>query len=211
MIYVLMPILKLIAANAEKKLLIYILAVWFAVGIVYPTVSSFYPITLFQSIMGWYTVKLTYASAGFVLLGYYLHKYPLKAGTSAILYAVGTAIAFAGTWYTSVRDGTLSEIFLQGTSVGVCLASAGVFGFCKNCGDRLKGFAAKAAVFMSNASFCVYLVHIIFLETVKEDIVMPTAFAPIVSIPLISAGILAASLVIYLILSRIPVLNRWLI
>ena len=211
MIYVLLPILRLITDHATKKQLLYILAVWFAVGIVYPTVSAFYPVSLFSGIMGWYTVKLTYASAGFVLLGYYLYSYPPKLRISVLLYAVGTAIAFAGTWILSVRDGALNETFLQGTSVGVCFAAAGAFGIFMKSGEKLKGVPAKAVTFLSKASFCVYLVHIIFLEDTKMYIITPTAFAPIVSIPLIALGVLAASLAVYLILSFIPVINRWLI
>ena len=63
--------------------------------------------------------------------------------------------------------------------------------------------------FLSAASFCVYLVHPFFQSlTVRTPL---AALPPWWGIPLHAAVLLALSLAAYLVLRRIPTVNRWLI
>lgn len=63
---------------------------------------------------------------------------------------------------------------------------------------------------MSKASFCIYLVHV-FVMRVLMHYGAHTLLAPVLSIPAMTLAIVVISTAGYWILSRIPVLRRWII
>ena len=95
-------------------------------------------------------------------------------------------------------------------SVGVCLMGTGIFSLfssVKATGPKL----TAAARFLSQGSFCVYLCHILFRNFLQSRGLTGSWPNPFVGVPLLAAATLACSLVAYLVLSRIPVVRRWLI
>ena len=210
-VYIFLPVTSAFVKNADKKTLRYFLAVWFAFGILYPTLKPFHPFSMVGGITGQYHINMVYASIGYGVLGSYLHKYPPKPVLSAALFAVGEAAVFAGTAILSVRDGATNEIFLQGMSVGVCFAAAGAFGIICRISAGAGKKLSRVLVFISKGSFCVYLTHIFALKTFADHGFSALSFNRLFSIPAVALATFAVSLAAYFILSKIPFFNRWFI
>ena len=109
----------------------------------------------------------------------------------------------------SFRAGALDTTFLEGMTVGVALEAAGAFGFLFSV--KPHGTAARVTEYLSGASFCVYLVHLFILYVLDAVGVNALLLPCIVSVPLITLLLLAVSCAIYFVLSKIPVVNRYLI
>ena len=217
--YVCLPVLKAFTAKAEKKELEYALAVWFAFGIVYPTVIRFWPFRLIEGYPLQWMGNMTYTALGYLTLGYYL-KYaaPPGRGKSLALLGGGFALVFFGTWIMCVRLGAFYDGFLGGMTAGVALMAAGIFGVCGHSAGHRAGGGGDGApavfricVWVSKASFCIYLSHVFFLYSFEKDGLTVALFPAALSAPLIAAAIFLCGCGVYAVLAWIPVVNRWLI
>ena len=103
-----------------------------------------------------------------------------------------------------IRRGEFYEGFLGGMSVGVAMMATGIFGACPDKKTRMTALCSKA-------SFCVYLVHVFFLRLCNAEELSVSNLAPALSAPVITGIIFLCSLGVYVILSRIPIVKKWLI
>ncbi len=210
-VYVFLPVTRIIAKHAAKKELKYALAVWFLLGIVYPTVKPFWPVTLLSGIPVQWMINMTYAAIGYGLLGYYLSQYLISLKWSILFLVVGFLGVYGGTVFMSVRTETLYQNFLEGMSVCVALLAIGVFGLCYNLKSSIGGKTATVISKLSKASFCIYLVHVFWLYFFNFLGISVNGFPCLLSIPLISCLNLALSYCTFLFLSKIPLIRNWLI
>ena len=209
LVYALLPVLRLITAHADKRLLQYILAFWLLLGILYPTLLPYWPIRLLNGIPSQWMLNMTYASIGFCFLGYYMRAYPpRKKSLYLAAFLLGLAATMGATVFFSLKNGALYEHFLEGMGVSVCLMAYGVFGLCL--GFAPKERARRIYLHLSKASFCVYLVHA-FLLPYAQSFIARDILSPALSIPLLSLANMALCLLAYELLSRIPIVNKWLI
>lgn len=209
LVYALLPAVRLIAAHAEKRTLEYLLVLWALLGIVYPAVKGVWPLTLLYGIPTQYGLNLAYASVGYSLLGWYLRQYAAVPWRWALTAAAGFLLTCGGTAVLSLRKGALSEALLEGASPGVALLGAGICGWAFS---ALRDKSAPAAVrLLAKASFCVYLVHLFPMWKLSEFGINAAAGPSFVLIPLVTAAVLACSLAVWAILSRIPIVRDWLI
>lgn len=94
--------------------------------------------------------------------------------------------------------------------MGVCLMAAGIFSLLasvQGTGPRL----GAAARFLSKASFCVYLSHMLFLHVLRALGLDGNWPLPVVGVPLLALLTVLGGLVVYVVASRVPVVKRWLI
>ena len=97
----------------------------------------------------------------------------------------------------------------MGNHLGVALMAAGLGGWVfARMGDRP---APRFCTTLSQASFCIFLVHVFFLYGLRSLGLSALTCHPIVSIPLTAGAILVCSFAVWLVLRRIPVLRRWII
>ncbi len=209
LVYVFLPITRLFAEKADKKTLEYALILWAILAVVYPTLRNFTPFTLLSGLTGQWAINLTFASIGYGLLGYYLKQYPLTLKKGAVCFGVGMIVTFGVTFYMSIQTGVLSERFLQGTSPGVCLLAVGIFSLAPYV--KVKGMFEKVVIYLSKASFCIYLSHMFILYILAHFGITAQVMPAICSVPIISILALFVCLIIYAVLSKIPVLNKWII
>lgn len=209
LVYLFLPVARVFLRQATRRELEYALLFWLAFGILYPTLLPYWPFRLITGFPLQYHINMTYAAIGYGLFGYYLSRYPLPRKTHLPLLLCGLAVVFGGTFAGSLRRGYLYEGFLQGMALGVCLMAAGIFSlFLRHPGpSRWDG----AVTFLSKASFCVYLVHVFFLRILPHFGLTAALLPKFFSIPLLAAAVLSCSLAVYWVLSRIPVVNRWLL
>ncbi len=209
-VYAFLPITKVFTDNASKQQYQYAIFIWFALGIVFPFAKLFYPFTLLKGITYQYGINMTYSAIGYGILGNYLNKYYKKQLLPyALLFALGFAITFLGTVYLVKINFPENTAFWEGMSPGVSLMSAGLFGFVR---VKFDGKAAPAIIKkLSLASFCVYLVHEAFNIMFKENNITIFIMPPIISIPLLVFVNLCLSYSVYFVLSKIPIVKKYLI
>lgn len=109
----------------------------------------------------------------------------------------------------SLVQGSLYQVLLQGSAPGVCLQAAEIFGFC------VSRFRDRAPIpwmeTVSQASFCIYLVHLFFLELLVSRGFSAGLLPPLWGVPALTAAVFFLSFLVWLILRRVPVVNRYLI
>lgn len=211
LVYALLPITRFFAARADRKLRNYALGVWFVLGCVLPVLWAFWPLSRIGGIPAQYPINVTWGAVGYSLLGRALTEEAprFRPRIFAWMYLAGLAVTFGGTWGLSLLRGQLYLGFLQGNAPGVCLEAAGLYGWCVS---RFSGGAGpRWSKTVSQASFCVYLVHLFFLEALVSRGFSAGAYSPVWAVPALTAAVFAVSLGVWLILRRIPVVNRWLI
>ncbi len=209
LVYLLLPVVRIFVKAASERQLWYALGFWWLFGILYPTLLPFWPFSLLTGFPLQWKLNMTYAAAGYGLLGYTLRRHPLPRGVSAALFAGGFAFVFGGTLLFSLRRGALYEDFFEGMSVGVCCMAAGIF--CLAARARPSERLCSVLSWGSRASFCIYLVHVFFLYLFQGWGYRELALPRLLLIPLVGAAICLLSAGVYWLLSKIPVVNRWLI
>ncbi len=215
LIYALIPIIRVFTNSADRRHIEYALGAWFVLGIVYPFIVKFYPFNMLKGIVVQYKIAMAYSSVGYFVLGHYFHKYTLPKKTNYILYflgAVGFAITLAGTILKSDSSNTLNTLFLEGMSPNVLFMACAVFLLGRNMKAICKsGKALKIFGFISQGSFCVYLFHD-FINIAYRELKIESTFAnPFISIPFLTLINLGISLFVYMILSKIPFVKKYLI
>lgn len=208
--YALVPIIRVFLKNASIRDVRYFLFIWFCLGILFPTVKDYPPFSSVTGIPLQWIMNMAYSSLGYGVLGYYIYYLrPFsKKAVYALAFLAGFAFVFFATWHFSVKNGALYQNFLEGMSVGVCLMAAGSFGFCS-----LLRFKDGKGIFqyVSGASFCMYLIHVFVIGFFTYIGLTISLFPEFFSIPVV---VLANGLIgigVYAVISRIPVINRWLI
>lgn len=206
--YAMLPVLRVFTKHADRKTLFYALAVWFVTGILLPTLRPYYPYNRFDGIPVQWMLNMTWASMGYGLLGYAIATGKRNRRIWLLLLLVGLAATYGGTILATLKKGSLDDRFLQGFSVNTCFYAAGIFGLCKS-----KRSEKGSAIFryISLASFCVYLSHMLAIKRLKLAGFMDITDISVLMIPLIVLTVFAACLVLYWILSKIPLVRRYLI
>ncbi len=211
-VYVFLPITRVFIKNASRKELIYALAVWFLLGIVYPTIRFYPPFNMITGIPVQWAMNMTYSAIGYGILGYYLSCYPPRRTISAFAVgALGFLSVFGLTVYMSIKSGYLYQNFFEGMSIGVSLLAAGIFGVCTRLSPKQNGITMKIVTRISKASFCIYLFHVFIIYFFMEHNITVSFLPTLISIPLVALLNFALSYCCYFILSKIPVINKWLI
>ena len=205
LLYAFLPVLRVLTKHAGKGTLVWLLVLWALTGIIYPTLRPFWPFRLLDGVPAQWMMNMAWASFGYALLGYFLMKYPMKRWVGAVLFIAGFAVVFGGTLIMS--RGGLYEGFLEGMSVGVALKAAGLFGMLSGVRLRRTGFVR----YIAKASFCVYLIHIFIISEAARLGWSIFLFPCAVSIPVAAAITLAICCGIYFVLSKIPVVKKYLV
>ena len=212
LVYAALPVTYTFAANADEKTERYALAFWIVSGVLLPTAKGLGLLHAFSGIFLQWPLTLAWGAIGCTWLGHFLIKRkPLPVHLTAAMILAGFLICFAGTWLRSVRAGKLSAQLLEGLSPGPCLIAAGFFSLCIRIGKKENRKMERIAKALSSGSFCVYLVHLLVLRVLAHVGFSTSCFRPAVSVPFLTLLCLLGSYCIYLILKRIPWVNRWLI
>lgn len=207
LVYAFLPLTRAFVKAADKRLLQYAIFIWAALGIVYPTVAGFWPFKLLSGIPKQWLMNMSYAAIGYGLLGFYLKTYPLKKSADIWLALGGLAFVLGGTVFMSLRRGALYSGFMEGMTLGVCLMAAGIFGLCGKAAPRSR----RLVSIISKASFCIYLSHILFLYIFQKWGLTGNFLPTALTMPLIALALFLPSFALYVILSKIPLVRRWLI
>ena len=201
-LYLITPIIRVYTKNATKENLKYFLILWFIFNSIYSySLNSYIPnfqISLFSN----YT--------GFYILGYYLSKYnTFTRKQGLLLYLSGTILTISGMYYYAVKENRLNEMFYTYQSINVMLQSIGVYViiFKTNIHNAL---LKKAVNLISVHSFTIYLVHALILTMMTKRGLTWNFINPFVGILTSTIVCLLLSLLVSMVIKKIPVVNRYL-
>lgn len=213
LVYVFLPVTRGFVRQGKKRDLEYALVLWFVLGILYPSVKQYWPVSLLAGIPQQWLMNMAYAAIGYGVLGYYLKKYPLKTWINVLCTLLGSGIIFFGTWIKSAQAGILDPALFEGMSVGPCLLAIGVFGLGISAGGKMADFSKSARLVegLSKGSFCVYLVHVFYINCLSSLGWTVSSPVTLLTLPAVVVVILALSFATYFILSKIPLVRDWLI
>lgn len=144
-----------------------------------------------------------------LLLGHVLHRTELSAKARRMIYAagvLGVAVTGVGTVWASNYGGIQSSVFFDHAAPNTLCAAAAIFVFAKYHLTRLP----RAVEWMAKNSFGVYLCHAILIDILADRGIHVLTFDPVWSVPVLSAGIFAAALVLTAVISKIPVVGKYL-
>jgi len=225
-LYIISPILKKVAE--DKQLLKYtlIITIIFAIGV--PSINSLVSIfinlfgqtkylIIFYNLTNWlFRINIPFVAGYFIyfILGYYLYSNEIKhkktlyiIGAGATLYTILSTQIFSNILNTPVAN------FYDYNSFNVMLSASAIFIFFKDIVSKIKisKLSGKIITTISNCSFGIYLIHEFFNMYFIRIGFISTLFNPLLSIPVITLVIFILSFVIIYIISKIPVLNKYII
>jgi surface polysaccharide O-acyltransferase-like enzyme len=217
LIYFFLPIIRVFSDAASKAQMEYTLFAWVILGIIFPFAIKFYPFTLIKGIVAQYALRLAYSAIGYFLLGGYLQRYTLRKRTTYVIYLLGIlglVTTIYGTIVKSTASKTVIDMFLEGTAPNIAVMATALFLLVKNLHSKssnIIGRRTKITRYISKASFCIYLVHVFFIIVFRDMNYFNPIVGTIYSIPIFVLLTLVLSLGVYFVLSKIPVVNRYLI
>lgn len=221
-IYILVPVFSLIAQN--EKVLKYSLIVFLALGIFIPTVYSLINDFGKGSLCSFassfiYDIQRMSPEAfigypGFFLLGYYLDKKEFSIKQRIALYIAGIIGVLATILLTvsvSRLQNTPSETYYSGFMINVFLVVVALFvGFKYAFKNRAK--ENRFIKYLSVSCYGVYLVHPFVMESIDKYLGVNTlSFNTVLSVPILSLIIFLLSMLISMILNRIPKINKYIV
>ncbi len=211
-LYIATPLLKAIAN--DEKLCKYYLILFFLFQLVFPAVGNIPKIGVFVvTALEKAQFKFVMGFSGYYVLGYYLGKHLPKRKFKIFIYAagvIGTAYSVFSVVSASRSGGAADETSAQYLTWNVALSSIAVYTAVLSAALKkpMKERAENIISFLAGYSFGVYLAHPLFLWIFEWLGITPTAFSPLLSVPLIAAFAAALSFLLVWALRKIPKIGK---
>lgn len=164
-IYLISPLIKKLVDALDKRLMIYLLVLWFFFSSLAPTLAALLP-KPFNALFTFHSqfhLNVLNGYLGYFILGYVLYKSkkPFSKGLLTAIILVDTALISVGTWAMTLKMGEYSEVFKSYSKVFTLILSVALFLLIKELLQRrsLSRGASFWTGLLSSASFGIYLVH----------------------------------------------------
>jgi surface polysaccharide O-acyltransferase-like enzyme len=207
-LYLITPLLKILVRNATKRDVEYFLGLWIFASIIAKLMVYLVGFSL--------SMELFFVTnyVGYFVLGYYLFKYQFSkkhVALTQISLVIGLLGTFFLTYYGTVKNGgILDQYWYAYHSVTVFMISVGIFTLFKDILYKSKLDINSKLNWFSQASFGIYLVHLLVLNYLFASITDKVwdHLHPIIGIPVNVAIVIIISAMITFIIQKIPVLKN---
>ncbi len=218
-VYIMVPILKPMTEHKDsKKICEYFIILFFIIGILKPSIFEFnFPYkSQIYSIVNLINSSTVAGWLGYFVLGYYLRKYTIKSIYKNIIYilaVLGYLFCAIVNSYLSVKTGTASSFYYVSFSLSNFFITVAWFLFFKYEVSKIKlsEKIIKIINIISKNMFGLYLVHALVLKLVYDFGLNTLSFNPILSIPVISIITFVIGYILVVLISKIPIINKYLI
>jgi surface polysaccharide O-acyltransferase-like enzyme len=215
-LYLITPLLRVVVANADWRIIRYFLIIWFiGTGIVTLVTLD----ANLSSQTTWFknNVFLLTGLIGYFILGAYAVKLRFRSSILYLGLILSTVWTILGTFFLISTIGeSHSQFFLDANSFSVIIASVTLFLLLATISNQTieKRFPRgnKILKVISQNTLPIYLFHIIILETLQKGYlgikISVTTMNPIIEIPLVTTVTLLLCLAIIVPLKKLPYVNR---
>lgn len=167
-VYMTVPLISKFIKTCSERDLRYYLLLWFIVSIAYRFVSdAIFRVTDQYINIPIMNIPFFMGYLGYFILGYYLFHYDLPLKVKNMIYNLGVISFFltpVATYFVSLRDGILDEMFYGNYSITTFFMACGMFIFFKEkeetVSERVNHKIQKLISSVSRASFSIYLIHL---------------------------------------------------
>lgn len=215
-LYLVTPILRAFCRGASRWDFHYFFIIAFLFASLLPTAFYFWPNST-AVLHTWYDklgVQLVMGYVGYYVAGYYLKEYTISRLAEALIYVFGVIGAVVTVWGTrvlSLRAGGLVDVFYGYHSPTVVCFSVAIFvlfRYVLGVSDERSRKQRLGGV--ARISFGIYLVHDLFIMILRSLGITTLSFAPVASVPLLSAVVFLCAFALAWLISHIPFVGWWL-
>jgi surface polysaccharide O-acyltransferase-like enzyme len=199
-IYLLIPLLRKLVQNTPTSLILYYIVLSIALDNIVTTSSRFFDISPQLYING-FSVYISY-----FLMGYLVFQRKIFKDYKKHLYVAGLIAVFAiiiGTLLMTDYKGQFNNYFYRSESIFVFTYTTAMMVFILNRKDKILSFTKS----VSQLSFTIYFVHLIFLEYYQKLLAQYELHA-ILMIPAVFIMTLITSFIFSWIVARIPIVRK---
>lgn len=214
-LYLMIPFFRKIAE--EKKLCEYYIVLSFIFCYLVNLVSLIPKIKIYLGmLMEKLNINFVLGYSGYFILGYYMHNYEIKSPYRKLVYSLGVLsvmATIAGSSFLSMRTMFATESLYDYLLPNTFFASAAIFlCFKSHFSNIVFDYKYKSIILkLSSLTFGIYLVHEFLNLTLQKIGVSTMSFNPIFSVPILSLTVFFGSALITLAISKIPILNKYII
>jgi surface polysaccharide O-acyltransferase-like enzyme len=211
-LYLLTPILRVVASYAQRKTLKFFLILWFIGTAVVPIFDL-----VFEGFSVSSQIFIIVDWIGYYLLGAYLLKVQVKKLYLFIAVFIGFLWTMVGTYYaTWFFGGTTGYFFYDYMAINVVITSIALFMLLLSVPKTQLPSKPRGANRLIKAigqnSLPIFLIHVIILESLQKGLfgftISINTINPAIEIPLITVVTLFSSLAIVLALKKIPFMKK---
>jgi len=195
-LYLFFPIISKWISNASRNEVVYFILIWFGILLMnLPFMKIYLPQIDFAYFSGY---------IGYPILGYYLSQLPKKSlyrNISFALFFIGILITIFATYAMTKRTGIYYPQYYNFLSPNVLISSIGVFLFIFNSNFQNINPIISS---ISKYSYGIYLSHVFVLFYLSKSGINWTFVHPLIGIPFTTFLGLSFSLLITIVLNKIP-------
>lgn len=208
-LYLCLPLFKTLVQNGKKSDILYFIFISFFISAIATTLQSVYNIRIasgFEYFLGY---------GGYFLLGYYLTTTEVSQKSLRIFYLLGVAALFltiAGTWFVSMKQGSLNQVFYGYLSMTTPFVAISIFLLVKNFSNKE---CSKLISLFAKYSFGIYLIHPLVLDIFRgNEFIQLTGIShltvhPVFYVLFIFILAFSTSLFLSFIVNKIPFIRRF--
>lgn len=214
-LYLVTPVLRSFVKGASRSDFHYFFLLTFLVTFLLPILLKLRPSQTVSSWLNQLDITLVLGYVGYYVAGYYLRTFDLPRPARILIYGLGLTGAAATVWGTDLlsRQSGASDFTLYSyLSPNVLVMAAALFVLCRYwVGERMGEGLARFLPGLSSITFGIYLCHDLFIMLLRQlgwSTLSP--LPPVVSIPLSAVGVFLCAAAVAWLLSKLPVVGRWL-
>jgi len=214
-LYILTPLLRIFISACTKKDLEYYLVLFMLFGTLLPLLNA-----VFHQIKPSLSINMSIAELsgfmGYFIAGYYFSKHDISRSMVNIIYVIAVVsmlITIVVTSFVSIHENQPIDFLYGYLLPNTMFSSYAVFLFIKT---KLKGYSfeektANGIIYVSSCTFGIYLVHYMFILIFSIPNISTLSFNPVFSVPLLSCVNFILSVLVVIVIKKIPKLNKSII
>jgi len=220
-IYMVIPILYCMIGH--KRVTWYFLLLSFVIVFCIPEINTIandffhgkivFVINLMSIFVDKLQVRMIFGYVFYFILGHELHTCEISSRSRRVIYAVG-GLSFAFTIVlnsiASLKICQACETYFGNFTVNVMMETVSVFVFAKYHLNKER-VINRLVCCLAKYSYGAYLVHMFYLEGLCSLNINTSTFHVMLSVPLIVCAVTIASFGTSCVLSKVPVVNKWLV
>ena len=216
-LYLLTPIFRILIKNCKQEHIEYFLMLFFIIGTCIPLINAFsIYIPAFKGKQIFFPVHELTGFISYYIAGYYFAHNKIKDKTKTFIYifaVLSILFTIAGTSIESLYKKEAADTLYGYLLPNAMFITYGAFLLFKQLFENME-FSEKIKMIIvkiSKNTFGIFLVHVLVIQILDRIGINTLIITPILSIPLISILVMIMSQIVTIIISKVPILNKYVI